>query len=57
MYFVYGRRVYEEPLEYIATVPQNELQKSAGDRGAWVELIAFPKTAVIRVIPRVERDE
>ncbi|MCP4359128.1 MAG: hypothetical protein GY796_14025 [Chloroflexi bacterium] len=49
-YHIYGRTEYPQPLEFVKTVAQNELAEMAGE--AWLELIAFPETAVIQVIPR-----
>lgn len=50
-YHVYGRKAYPEPLEYVKSVPAADLDAlAAGDEG-WVELIAFPASAAIRVIP------
>ena len=46
-YQLYGRKSYEAPLAYVRTV--RELQDV--DRTGWVELVAVPETAVIRVIP------
>ena len=47
IYQLYGRKSYEEPLAYVHTV--TELPRE--DEPGWVELVAVPETAVIRVIP------
>ena len=49
-YHIYGRTAYPDPLAYIQTVDQAALALPGGQE--WVEVIAFPETAVIQVIPR-----
>lgn len=51
-YHLYGRTAYAQPLTFVKTVTVahvGELALPAGE--AWVELVAFPETAVIHVIP------
>jgi len=49
-YHIYGRTEYPQPLEFVKTVAQAELAEITGE--GWLELIAFPETAVIQVIPQ-----
>lgn len=56
-YQLFGRTEYSTPLEYVATLElpdpgslNPDQVKHPGTR-AWVELVAFPEAAVIRVIP------
>lgn len=57
-YQIFGRRIYDQPLQYIDklsvtdsnTLEQNALQR-VGETG-WVELIALPESAIIQVIPQ-----
>ena len=46
-YQLFGRRSYEEPLAYVRTVTEVPDVVEA----EWVELVAAPETAIIRVIP------
>jgi hypothetical protein len=52
-YHVYGRTQYEQPLEFVrkVTVAQDEKPPVPGGQD-WLELIAFPEAAVVRVLPR-----
>jgi hypothetical protein len=50
IYHIYGRTQYPQPLEFVQTVDQDTLVVPEGKE--WVELIAFPETAIIQVIPR-----
>lgn len=55
VYQIFGRTAYALPLEYVQSVEvadANELQMPEGEN--WVELIAFPKSAAIQVIPHSE---
>ncbi|MDX1688994.1 MAG: hypothetical protein R3248_13515 [Candidatus Promineifilaceae bacterium] len=61
-FHVYGRKAYEEPLQYVKSVPGADVDAVAvedveSDEGDWVELIAFPASAAIRVIPWEDDDE
>ena len=49
-YHIYGRITYAQPLEFVQTTCREELAVPKGK--AWVEVISFPETAVIHVIPR-----
>lgn len=55
-YHIYGRTDYAQPLTFVTavTVPANGQppQPTAAAGESWVELIAFPETAVCQVIPR-----
>lgn len=59
-YHVFGRKSYPESLQYVQqlTLSDTETLKEEALQGTgdddWVELIAFPETAVIRVIPQDE---
>ena len=53
VYQLFGRKSYEEPLAYVKTVTE----VPHVDEKEWVELVAVPETAVIRVIPWEEKDE
>jgi hypothetical protein len=51
-YHIYGRKSYAQPLTYIQTIHAptvHSLPELEG--GEWVEVIAFPASAVVRVIP------
>jgi len=50
IYHIYGRTTYAQPLEFVQTASREELALPEGEE--WVEVIAFPETAVIQVIPR-----
>lgn len=59
-YQVYGRKSHPQPLTFVGEVQtadvsalKDEAFKQFGMDG-WVELIAFPVSAVVRVIPREE---
>lgn len=57
IYLIYGRKTYPQPLEYIDALTVDDpgsLQHAADQligQQDWVELIAFPESAMIRVIP------
>lgn len=55
-YHIYGRTAYAQPLTFVTAVavPANERppQPAPAAGEAWVELVAFPETAVCQVIPR-----
>lgn len=52
-YHLYGRDSYSQPLTFMTAVAVMAGDKPAIPAGdQWVEVIAFPETAVIRVIPR-----
>jgi hypothetical protein len=59
-FHVYGRKKYPEPLSFVGQFQALDAQalKSSvlgeQDESGWVELIAFPASAVFRVIPREE---
>jgi hypothetical protein len=48
--YVFGRKEYPKPLEYVGTVSGDELDTLGQDKEAWVELVSFPVAAVIHVI-------
>lgn len=51
-YHLYGRTSYPQPLTFVTsvTIPRGEApQPPEGE--AWVELVAIPQSAIIRVIP------
>jgi hypothetical protein len=59
IYHIYGRKAYTQPLAFIDRLPLDDLSRlsdevltRAGRRDEWVELIAFPETSIVRVIPR-----
>ena len=60
MYHIYGRTSYPQPLEYVDKLLAreiSELQQNARlhpHEGEWVELVAFPESAIIQVRPRKE---
>ncbi|MBI3362413.1 MAG: hypothetical protein HY023_15035 [Chloroflexi bacterium] len=62
-YLIFARKEYQKPLEWIgrlsapaneSVMTQAELRRRAreafGDEG-WVEMVAIPETAILRVIP------
>ena len=55
-YHIYGRKAYADPLQYVesVTVAAGE-QPPVPEENGWVEVVAFPETAVIQVIPRGKR--
>ncbi len=54
-YHIYGRTSYAQPLEFIESVTLSKGQTPRAPEGQdWVELIAFPEKAIIRVIPQPE---
>jgi hypothetical protein len=57
-YHLYGRTSYAQPLEFIerVTFPKGQLPE-VPEGPEWVELIAFPEKAIIRVIPQPEESE
>jgi len=56
-YHVYGRKAYPEPLEYVKSVSAAEVDGVADTDEGWIELIAFPASAAIHVIPWEDGDE
>ena len=54
---VYGRKQYVDPLAYVKSVPAADVDALANDDEDWIELIAFPASAAIRVIPWEGDDE
>jgi hypothetical protein len=50
IYHIYGRTTYTQPLQFVQTASREDLTVPEGKE--WVEVIAFPETAVIQVIPR-----
>lgn len=61
-FHVYGRKAYEEPLQYVKSVPAADVDAVAAKEAEsgeedWVELIAFPASSAIRVIPWEDDDE
>lgn len=54
-YHIYGRKSYPQPLEFVESVAVAEGEDIPVPEGeGWVEVVAFPETAVIQVIPRLE---
>lgn len=51
VYCLYGRKSYTKPLAFVKRVPQAEINSAATANDDWVELVAFPETAAIQVIP------
>lgn len=49
-HYVFGRKDYPKPLQYVGTVSGDELKALGQEKEAWVELVAFPEAAVIHVI-------
>lgn len=56
-YDLYGRKEYVDPLQYVRSVPGGELEDLAVEGEGWVELVAFPASAAVRVIPWEGNDE
>lgn len=61
-YHVYGRKAYAEPLQYVMSVSASGIDSVAADSPEageedWIELIAFPASAAIHVIPWERSDE
>lgn len=55
-YHVYGRKAYHDPLQYVKSVPPADVDALGAEglgkgEGGWIELIAFPASAAIHVIP------
>ena len=62
-YMIFARREYQQPLEHIGTVtvensptpaPTAELARRAREQfggEGWVEMVAIPEAAMLRVIP------
>jgi hypothetical protein len=54
-YHLYGRTEYSKPLEFVEAVTVAWNEKPGIPEGkVWLELIAFPETAVVQVIPRTK---
>ena len=52
-YHIYGRKSYPQPLEFVDSVVVTEGEDiPVPEDDDWVEVVAFPETAVIQVIPR-----
>lgn len=52
-YTLFGRKDYAAPLEQIDIISVSGLEALAiPERDEWVELVAIPETAMIKVIPR-----
>ncbi len=52
-YHIYGRTAYAQPLAFVTAVTVDAAEKPTIPEGSqWLEVIAFPETAVIQVIPR-----
>jgi hypothetical protein len=52
-FHLYGRKAYSQPLNYIHTISAPTVHSLPAPEGdEWIEVIAFPASAVIRVIPR-----
>ena len=49
-HYVFGRKEYPQPLEYVGTFSGDELDSLGQEEGDWVELVSFPVAAVIHVI-------
>ena len=57
-FHIYGRKSYAQPLAYVQTISAstiNSLPAPEGDE--WVEVVAFPASAVIQVIPQEKSHE
>lgn len=57
-YHIYGRKAYTEPLAFVERLQIDDVSaldaetlKGVGKRD-WVELIAFPESSIVHVIPR-----
>lgn len=52
-FHIFGRKSYSQPLELvdIVTIPQGR-RPELPEGPDWVEVIAIPQAAIIRVIPR-----
>lgn len=57
-YQLYGRKAYSEPLRYIQEIQIEQAEDISTiafgniEEADWLELVAFPSKAAIRVIPR-----
>jgi len=52
-YHLYGRTSYPQPLAFVTSVSVPQGEKPQPPEGEeWVELVAIPHSAIIRVIPR-----
>ncbi|MFQ5399252.1 MAG: hypothetical protein ACE5E7_06595 [Anaerolineae bacterium] len=56
-YHIYGRKAYPQPLAFVKSASEVEMNRLAEEQGEWLELVAFPETAVTHVIPRGKSDE
>lgn len=58
IYHIYGRKAYTQPLAFIDRLPLDDLSRltdkvlMCAGRDEWIELIAFPESSIVRVIPR-----
>ena len=57
VYDLYGRKAYADPLQYVKSMPAGELGGLDVDEEGWVELVAFPASAAVQVIPWEGNDE
>lgn len=56
-YHIYGRTDYPHPLAFVTAVTIDAAEKPAIPAGSqWLEVITFPETAIIHVIPRRKRE-
>lgn len=56
-YHIYGRKSYDQPLAYIETIATSSLdQRPVAEGDDWIEVVAFPASAVIRVIPHQAKE-
>lgn len=54
---IFGRKEYAQPLAFVETVTVAAGETPPlpdGDGDDWLEVIAFPASAVVQVIPRVK---
>jgi hypothetical protein len=52
-FHLYGRKSYSQPLIYIQTTGAPTIDSLPAPEGdEWIEIVAFPASAVVRVIPR-----
>ncbi len=57
-YHIYGRTGYSQPLEFIQVVTVSRFEKPPIPKNeTWLELIAFPQSAIVQVLPRGKEQE
>jgi hypothetical protein len=57
-YHIYGRKSYAQPLAYVQTRSAPAIRSLPAPEGDdWVEVVAFPVSAAIQVIPREKERE